>query len=43
LLVGQNHALLGEQLKRAEAYMDKSRQQRLRTLSTSGVEGPVKL
>lgn len=39
----QNNAVIGEQLKRAEAYTDKSRQEQLRAISATRIEGPVKL
>lgn len=42
-VMGHNNALVGEQLRRAEAYVDKSRQAQLRTLSGSQVDGPVRL
>lgn len=41
--MGQNNALIREQLQRAESYMDRSRREQLRVLSAAAVEGPVKL
>lgn len=42
-VMGQNNAVMREQLLRAVSYMDKSRQEQLRATATIGVEGPVKL
>ena len=42
-VMGQNNAVMREQLQRAEGYVDKVRQEQLRATASPGLEGPVKL
>lgn len=42
-VMGQNNAVMREQLKRAEGYLDKVRQDQLRAVVAPGLEGPVRL
>ena len=42
-VMGQNNALMREQLARAQTYLDQSRQEQVRALAAPGVEGPVRL
>lgn len=42
-VMGQNNAAIQEQLKRADSYLDKVRQEKLATLSDAALAGPVQL
>ncbi len=42
-VMGQNNTVMREQLKRAEGYLDKVRQEQLRAVAAPGLEGPVRL
>jgi uncharacterized protein YaaN involved in tellurite resistance len=42
-VMGQNNAVMRDQLAKAQSYMDKSRQEQIRALGSPGLEGPVKL
>jgi len=42
-VMGQNNAVMRDQLAKAQTYMDKSRQEQIRALGSPGLEGPVRL
>lgn len=42
-VMGQNHAIMREQLDRAQSYVDRVRQEQVRAVAVTGLEGPVKL
>jgi uncharacterized protein YaaN involved in tellurite resistance len=42
-VMGQNNAVMRDQLAKAQTYLDKSRQEQIRALGSPGLEGPVRL
>lgn len=42
-VMGQNNSMMKEQIGRAQGYLDRARQERLRAIATPGLEGPVAL
>ena len=42
-VMGQNNSIMKEQIGRAQGYLDRARQERLRAIATPGLEGPVAL
>ncbi len=42
-VMGQNNSIMKEQIGRAQSYVDRTRQEQLRAISTAQLEGPVAL
>lgn len=42
-VMGNNNSIMKEQIERANSYLDRVRQERLTSLATPGIEGPVAL